>query len=254
MRHHLSVVVPAFNEGQQIGSTVERMQSAFRHTRESVDVEIVLVDDGSRDDTATVLRELSDEVRKNLRIITHEKNRGLTEAIKTGVRHASHETVVILDADLSYDPQIVERLFDTRETTDAAIVIASPYMIGGHVANVPYDRLAYSRIANYLLSICVGGRIKTFTGMVRAYDRDRLLPILERPCRGEFNAWLVSEVMRTGAPIVEIPAALVWPAHRTCGPSRLSLGTLFRRARLVVESLAVLIAARRFAMRQGNRS
>ncbi len=118
-------------------------------------------------------------------------------------------------------------------------------MRGGRVENVPLDRLLASRAANFLLSACVGFRLHTFTGMVRAYDRQTLLELIERPVRGEFNAWIVAELLRADKRIVEIPAALVWPKARTEGPTRMSSATWRRRTRLVVETVGALRSVHR---------
>ncbi len=253
MRKAFSVVVPVFNEGPLIGSTIERLQDAIRHLRGRYTIEIVVVDDGSRDESAPTLAAILAAEPEGLRIVTHEHNRGLTEAIKTGCRSAAHATVVVLDADLSYGPEIIESLVDTREATGAAAVLASPYMAGGRVANVPLDRLVYSRLANFLLSLCVGRRIKTFTGMVRAYDTVQLGPILERRSRGEFNAWIIAELLRARATIVEVPAALVWPAHRSQSPSRMTASAFARRVEEVAQTVGTLLAAERSA-RSGDRT
>ncbi len=241
----VSIVVPAYNEARSLESVLERVQRCAAALRSLFPVELIVVDDGSNDETPQILARLVD-ADCEVRVIRHETNAGLVAAIRTGVLAARYETIVVLDADLSYDPAIVGPLVAARRRSGAAVAIASPYMAGGHVANVPLDRLVASRVANWLLSLCARGRIKTLTGMVRAYDAKFLKELVSRPHKGEFNAWAISKVFEERRAFVEIPASLVWPAERrNCAP-RLSSWQLFTRLRLVVRTAWILTGCARF--------
>ncbi|MDQ2908786.1 MAG: glycosyltransferase family 2 protein [Candidatus Eremiobacteraeota bacterium] len=244
-RLDVSVVVPAFNEGKTLPGVLAALEWGLAPLRSRYATELLVVDDGSSDETAAILQTFSHAAKERERVITHPVNRGLTEAMKTGARAARGDVTVFLDADLSYAPEIVERLVDALKSHGAAASLASPYMRGGRAANVPRERLIASRVANLLLAACVGFRLHTFTGMVRAYDTPTLKALVERPVRGEFNAWAVAELLAWGKPVVEIPAALVWPQGRTQAPSRMSAATLGSRTRLVIQTIGVLRAAAR---------
>ncbi len=244
-RSSISVVMPAFNEGESLASVLQRLHATLEDVRLRHDVELIVVDDGSTDATAEVLSAFAVEWPGALRICTHAANKGLVEAMKTGARAAGGTTLVMLDADLSYSPELIETLAGTLRDKSAAAVLASPYMPGGRVANVPFDRLVASRVANWLLSRCVGGRVKTFTGMVRAYDSRVFRTLIDRETRGEFNAWVVAELLSEGSTLVEIPAALVWPESRTAAAPRLTFGKLWQRMLLVLQTAQVLTAANR---------
>lgn len=254
-RSGISVIVPAFNEGSALGHALEALEAGLAPLQSRYAVELLVVDDGSTDETPQTLARFTAERGDGVKIIVHEVNRGLTEAMKTGTRAARGRITVFMDADLSYAPPIVERLVAALERDGASAALASPYMRGGRVANVPFDRLIASRGANLLLAACVGFRLHTFTGMVRAYDTAALREIIERPVRGEFNAWVVAEFLRAGKAVVEIPAALIWPPARTQAPSRMSAAKLRARTQLVVQTIAVLLAARRkVPLRSGPQS
>jgi glycosyltransferase involved in cell wall biosynthesis len=139
--------------------------------------------------------------------------------MKSGIEKARGRCVVTIDSDLSYAPHVINRLLREFQRSGAALVLASPYMLGGRTENVPTTRLLMSVWANKLLSFASGGRVKTFTGMVRAYDR-AFLSTLPWPESGNANVGVVLAAQRAGAKVVEIPAALVWPPNR--GASRLS--------------------------------
>ena len=247
----LSVVVPAFNEGAALASVLDRIHTALASLTSRYDVELVVVDDGSADETPAVIAAFAAD-HPDTTVCTHQVNRGLTEALRTGTRAARGAIVVMLDADLSYVPSIVEPLARTLVETGAAAVLASPYMRGGRVANVPRDRLIASRGANFLLAACVGFRLHTLTGMVRAYETATLRALMELPVRGEFNAWIVAELLRGGRRVVEIPAALVWPLARTEAAPRLTRAKLWERTKLVIVTLRVLLSARNVATSQAS--
>ncbi|GAC1309354.1 MAG: glycosyltransferase [Vulcanimicrobiaceae bacterium] len=234
--------MPAYNEGLALAPVLERLHATLTDMEPRFRTELIVVDDGSRDETAAVVAAFALRFPAT-RVLTHPVNRGLVAALKSGIDAARGAAVVILDADLSYAPDIVEPLVVALFARRASVVIASPYMRGGRVGNVPFDRLLASRGANWLLSALVGGRIKTFTGMVRAYDTAAIRELLERHIVGEFNAGVLAEIMRERGTIVEIPAALVWPASRTQAPSRMSLRTLWSRFRLVVATARVIRAS-----------
>jgi hypothetical protein len=96
----------------------------------------------------------------------------------------------------------------------ADLVLASPYMRGGSVANVPFLRRVLSREANRFLSFATGGRYATATCMVRAYRRDFFQNIVICEDRMEVNPELFFKAIKAGAVIVEIPARLDWGKER----------------------------------------
>ncbi len=244
-RTAFSVLVPAFNEGPSLESVLNRLTSHVTQLRERYDVEAIVVDDGSRDATPEILRQFEAVRPGFLRVLSHDANRGLLAALRTGAFAARHETLVVLDADLSYRPEVIEPLVAAKRETGAAVALASPYMPGGRVSNVPFDRLLASRAANAILSLSVGGNIKTFTGMVRAWDRIILCELLRRKHVGEFNAWAIAALLADGRLVVEVPAVLEWPSERRTGPARMSPGKLGQRVVHVLQTFRELSAARR---------
>jgi glycosyltransferase involved in cell wall biosynthesis len=236
-------VVPCYNEGEAIGVVLDRVRSYLETLAPRVSSEIVAVDDGSSDTTADALEAFSVKYVSGVRIVTHLVNQGLTEAMRTGAEHATKSVVLFMDADLSYAPETIGNVLAAKLQSGAALAIASPYMRGGRVGNVPFVRLAASRGANFLLSFTVGRRIRTFTGMVRAYDRDAFIELAARAASkaGEFNALMVAEALRAGLAIVEVPAGLIWPPERTAGAPRIPAKKLWERALLVLTTVKLLL-------------
>ena len=241
--YEVSIVVPCYNEEDAIAGVIERILAYLKTFGSRVSSEIIAVDDGSSDATANVLHDVSTKYPGTVRLVRHERNGGLTKAMRTGAEHARKDTVVFLDADLSYVPEIVGELLAAKRRSGASLAIASPYMQGGRVGNVPFVRLAASRGANFLLSLSIGRKVRTFTGMVRAYDTALFQALAGKVNRGEFNSAMVAAVLASNHGLVEIPAALVWPAQRAAAPSRISPTKLLQRARLVLETWRILRSA-----------
>src|SRR6187455_2937398 len=107
----LSVIVPCFNEELNIPELTERVLRMFDAGR--LRGELLLVDDGSSDGTARVIREQEAAHGKAVRGVFHRDNRGLAAAWRSGTDAAEAPTVAVLDADLQYQPEDVLRLYRT---------------------------------------------------------------------------------------------------------------------------------------------
>jgi glycosyltransferase involved in cell wall biosynthesis len=105
----LSVIVPCYNEQENIRELVERVIEVFN--KHGIKGEIVLIDDGSTDSTKELIRGLSRQLAEVVGL-AHRKNRGITEAWFTGVSQARGEYVATIDADLQYAPEDIWRLYE----------------------------------------------------------------------------------------------------------------------------------------------
>src|SRR5688572_8932711 len=119
-KRDLSLVVPCFNEELNIPELTERVLRTFEAGK--LHGELVLVDDGSRDGTARVIRE---QMQQSPDVVVgqfHPKNRGLAAAWRTGVDAARGAAVAVLDADLQYQPEDVLRLYRTLREYSVDVV------------------------------------------------------------------------------------------------------------------------------------
>ena len=106
--------------------------------------------------------------RQNVKVLSHFTNFQLGQALRFAFSSCEGDIIVTMDIDLSYSPDHIEALVETMRRTHAKLVLASPYMPGGAVSNVPVVRRVLSRCANRFLSMVAKGRIYTLTSMVRA--------------------------------------------------------------------------------------
>ena len=202
----LSIVIPMFNEAENVESTLKRVEEALASFKGTY--EIIAVNDGSLDDTLDILNRLSKKDR-NLKIVSYPNNIGRGMALRKGFSEASGEIIVSIDADLSYDPNYILDLVETlRRESDIDFVLASPYMPGGGVRNVPLLRLWMSQWGNKILRLAMPNRIYTSTGIFRAYRR-KVLDSLELESDGkEIHLEILSKALALGYRVKEIPAIL----------------------------------------------
>ena len=212
----LSVVVPCYNEA----ASIEKLQRALAQLRLALEdqcrLELLLVDDGSTDNTAALLEDYFGG-QDDVTILRHGKNRGIAAAIATGLRHAKTEIIASLDADCTYDPlQLVPMVPLLREDVD--LVVASPYHPSGAVAGCTAWRLVLSKCASRLYRLVLRNKLHTYTSCVRIYRRSSVVDVLVRNDGFVGVTELVWQLDRRGAKIVEHPAVLT---VRTTGQSKM---------------------------------
>jgi glycosyltransferase involved in cell wall biosynthesis len=120
----LSILMPVYNEEARLASALKQALNVDYPCQ----VEFVVVDDGSRDGTREILGQVDDP---RVRVVLHDHNRGKGAAIKTAAGNASGEYMVILDADLEYDPQDIPRLIEPVLDGRAEVVYGSR-VFGSH--------------------------------------------------------------------------------------------------------------------------
>ncbi|MES2352820.1 MAG: glycosyltransferase family 2 protein [Pseudomonadota bacterium] len=230
----MSLVVPAYNEAALIEENLARLCRYMRSLESVYRWEIVLINDGSVDRTGD-LAEAFARRNHNVRVYHHITNFGLGQAFKFAFRHCRGEYIVTLDADLSYSPDHIQRLLDTITTSRAKIVLASPYMEGGKISNVPWLRKTLSVCANRFLAMTTNGHFSTLTSMMRVYD-GRFLRSLDLRSKGmDVMPEIIYKARLLGARIVEIPAHLDW-GLQNAEPERRSSMKLWRHTASIILS------------------
>lgn len=202
----LTIVVPCFNEEEGLDQLSERLKTLHSVFSDRLDLEVVFVDDGSRDKTFEGLQNRFQQFDW-VRILKLDQNRGITAAILTGIRAATNELVASIDADCTYDPIQIMSFVELMDD-DIAMVTASPYHPRGSVEGVPSWRLALSRSASSCYGVLLGTSLHTYTSCFRLYRRSWMqdLPVRENGFVGV--AEVLWQLHVQGAKIVEAPARL----------------------------------------------
>jgi len=205
----LTIVLPCFNEEAILETNFGVINDFLISRIHKYTWEIIIINDGSRDRTG----EIADKIEKQdsrVRVIHHPVNLNLGNAIKTGFRNAKGEIIVVLDVDLSYSVDNIEKLVDKLIEESADIALASPYMKGGKVTAVPFVRKIMSKYVNRFMRFAAQDKYSTFTGMVRAYRSDFIKGVNLKTKDYEVNPEILYKAMILRARIVEIPAHLDW--------------------------------------------
>ena len=145
----ISVIIPTYNERENIEKLIPLVDSYLR----GLNYEIIIVDDNSPDGTAAVAEALS--AKYPVRVIKRPCKMGLTSAIYDGIRTASGDVVVVMDADLQHPPSLIPKLIKRLE--DCELVIASRYVKGGSARGLSLKRYIVSIGATLLARLLVAG-------------------------------------------------------------------------------------------------
>jgi len=145
----LSVIVPTYNEKENIPELIARVEEALR----GVPHEVVVVDDNSPDGTAEVAEELG-RLYGNVRVVRRPCKMGLASAGLDGVKVAKGEVIAVLDADLQHPPELLPKMLErVKEGYD--VVIASRYVKGGGVKGWSLWRKLVSKVATKLAHLVI---------------------------------------------------------------------------------------------------
>jgi dolichol-phosphate mannosyltransferase len=169
----LSVVLPCYNEEANVRALNARLVPVVESLRGRFDeLEIVLVDDGSRDGTWAAMEAFKTQAPSGIivNLQKHPANAGLGQAIRTGLGAATGDVIVTTDSDATYRFEDIPALLDMLQP-GVDVVTASPYHPRGGVDNVPASRLLFSRGASLMYRALVRRDIHTWTALFRAYRR-----------------------------------------------------------------------------------
>ena len=208
----LTIVVPAWNEADNL----RRYPSELLPVLEALGTpyEVVIVDDRSTDDSRRVAEAMGPAVR----VVSHEHNRGLGAAIRTGFAAARGELVVTLDADLTFSPELIGRLLERFHRGDVDVVTGSP-KLAGYGEEIPSYRIVISRLATLVYSTILGTWVTAVSPIFRLYRRDDLHELDLRSVGFDINAEILFGLLKNGKRLAEIPAPLTQRIH---GQSRLN--------------------------------
>jgi len=200
-RPELSLVMPAYNEGDNIGLVIERVDDVVR--RLGLRYELIVVDDGSVDDTRVKVNEYA---RNNghVKVVGYDNNVGKGYALRTGFSDAVGDVVVFMDSDADIDPNQVARYVQALRHAD--VVVASKWHPQSSV-DTPLIRRILSHGFNVLVKLLVGLRLgDTQTGL-KAIRREAFVSVFPRLTvkRYAFDVEMLALANLLSLRIVELP-------------------------------------------------
>lgn len=203
-RVQLSVVVPVYNQAENVCTSLERIKKVLNSM--ALTFEIIVVNDGSRDNTLEVLRQ-EEKLDPNIRIITYSQNKGKGHAVRTGIIRSRGETVMFTDGDLDISPNMINDYVDQLEDSD--LVIASKrHPLSRYDA--PASRKFLSRGFNLLVRVATGIRLRDTQSGLKAGNGEALRTIFKVMLvkRYAFDVELLTIASLLGLKIKEMPIVI----------------------------------------------
>jgi glycosyltransferase involved in cell wall biosynthesis len=195
----LSIIIPVFNEKNTILELLRKVEAVDLNSLD-FKKEIIIVDDCSTDGTREILDSLGDKYK----IIYHSKNQGKGAAIKTGLKWASGDYIIIQDADLEYDPKDYKTLLEYALKNNAEVVYGSRNL---NPENKHSNLLYYlgGIFFTWLTNILYGIRITDESTGYKMFKTDLLKTIPLKSKRFEFCPEITAKIAKRGIKIHEVP-------------------------------------------------
>ena len=208
VRPEVSVLIPAKDEAENLPDLVRQLQESLQPLPYAC--EVIVVDDGSRDGSGTILDRLAGQ-HKFLRVVTHRSQRGIADALRSGADAAGGRVLVFWPADLQYLPADIPALVAPIQAGEADIVTGTKQ---GH-----YDKRFVSWVYNGLCRWLFGVRV-TDLNSVKAYRRE-IMDVI--PMRPDWHRFMVAIAAGQGFRLTERPV----PLHpRRAGRSKFGVGRI----------------------------
>lgn len=147
----ISLIIPVFNQARKISYSIEKIKQAVELSFSNY--KLIVVNDGSTDNTLTILKGIAMTDEEHVRVISYTPNRGKGYAVRQGVLHSHGDAVILLDGDLDISPDLIKDYVERLSTSD--LVIASKKHPESNV-KIPRSRAFLSRAFNLLIKVAIG--------------------------------------------------------------------------------------------------
>lgn len=237
------VVIPTYNESESIESLLKRLNSARMQISDKYEIDILIVDDNSPDQTAVIAKNLQ---LSGLKVLSRQYKSGLGPAYLAGFKQGlleKYDYFVEMDADLSHQPEQLIELLNAASKTD--LVIGTRWIPGGSVVNWPKRRKWISKLGTGYASFALNLPYKDLTSGYRVLPRDFLsqldFSLIETRGYG-FQIEMALKAIESGFGIKQVPITFV---ERENGYSKMSLAIIWE-----AWSMVTIWALRRLIQRR----
>lgn len=219
----LSVVIPAYNESEGIAKVIERVlaiRDDLQRQATVAELEVLVIDDGSTDDTAAVVARVAAEASRAgaaIRLIRHGSNRGYGAALQTGFARARGSFLAFLDADGTYPPEELPELTRALRRSRAALVLGD--RMRSHDSQMPASRWIGNALLALLASALAGRRIHDCCSGMRVLPASIWRQLRPLPDGLDFTPAMTMRVLHQQLGLCEV----VIPYHERIGRSKLKI-------------------------------
>jgi glycosyltransferase involved in cell wall biosynthesis len=193
---NITAIIPVYNEKSTIREIVRRVKDV------GLVSEILIVDDGSTDGTRDILSELEDPPA--LRVIYHEKNQGKGSAVRTGIKEAIGDVMLIQDADLEYDPRDYPSLLKPIEEDIADVVFGSRFL-GGPRRPILFWNMLANKILTLLTNILYNNILTDMETGYKVFRREVVENMPLHSKRFNFEPEFTAKLLKRKVRIYEVP-------------------------------------------------
>lgn len=198
----MSVIIPVYNEEATIAALLEKVKAV--ELPDGVSKEIVIVNDGSKDNTPRILSQFQGQ--ENL-IIIHQDNGGKTAAMLTGIKNAKGDIFIIQDADLEYDPVFYPKLLEPVLQSGAQVVYGSRFL--GNIENMELINRWANAVSNWTINLLYHVRITDINTCYKMFTRQAMEGIVIKGSQFDMDAEMTVKFIKKGITIVEVPIGYV---------------------------------------------
>jgi glycosyltransferase involved in cell wall biosynthesis len=191
----LSVFFPAYNEEENIGETVSQTNEVVKKITNKY--EIIVVDDGSKDKTASIVEEIQ-KTNPHVKLIRHNPNRGYGAALWSGIQAAQYDWVFFTDADLQFKIEEINRLIDNIPNHDVVVGFRAP-------RKDPFMRLVNAKGWNILNRLLFGLKVRDIDCAFKIFRRDLVANLPIKSGGAMMSAEMLIRLERRGVNIKEVP-------------------------------------------------
>jgi glycosyltransferase involved in cell wall biosynthesis len=192
----ISVIIPAYNEIDTIAEIINRVKEI------NVADEILIVDDGSTDGTREYLTGLNN--RGYIRIFLHETNQGKGSAVRSGIKHAKGDLIIIQDADLEYDPRDYPALL-TPIYEDLSDVVYGSRFLGGPRRPVMFWHMVANKMLTFITNILYDTILTDMETGYKVFRREVVQDMHIHAKRFDFEPEFTAKILKRKVRIFEVP-------------------------------------------------
>src|SRR6478672_3629220 len=194
----LSVIVAVLNKHNTVAEILRRMRAV--QLPGDIDLEIIVVDDGSTDGSVDVLHQLNDST---VRVVTHTTNRGKGAAVRTGFAHSTGDLILIQDADLEYDPEDWPKLLAPVLRGNAIVVYGSRFT--GERRNMLFLHWVGNRFLSLVTNVLYNTTLSDMETCYKLIARSVLEELDLRADRFDIEPEITAKILRRHIRIYEVP-------------------------------------------------
>lgn len=195
----LSVIIPVFNEGSTLAQVVDKVIEVVPHLQE-----VIIVDDCSTDGTGDVASELARRYTQ-VRVTRHSKNRGKTQALRTGFALTSGNIVIVQDADLEYDPTEIHAVIQPIIDGHADVVFGSRFLVRKEARVLYFYHYLANKALTFASNLLTNLNMTDIETGYKAFRGDIIRSMVISSSGFGFEVEVTAKVAKLGCAVYEVP-------------------------------------------------